>query len=122
MARVKAVLRRVDAMTKTVSSDSGNSAIQQDDEKLLATVNGKRLNLTAVEYRILSTFNSSPGRVFSREQLLDSAYSDYRIVGDRTIDSHIKNLRKKLSELAPDINWIESVYGVGYRFIDDLID
>lgn len=116
VARVKAVLRRIDSISKRTPD---NSVIKLDDDKLIATVMGKKLNLTPVEYRILSSFNANPGRVFSREQLLDSAYSDYRVVSDRTIDSHIKNLRKKLSVNAPDINWIESVYGVGYRFVDE---
>lgn len=116
VARVKAVLHRIDSISMRTPD---NSVIKLDDEKLIATVMGKKLNLTPVEYRILSSFNANPGRVFSREQLLDSAYSDYRVVSDRTIDSHIKNLRKKLSENAPDINWIESVYGVGYRFVDE---
>ena len=58
----------------------------------------------------------NPGRIYSRTQLMDRIYSDQRIVSDRTIDSHIKKLRKKLSSVAPDQELIHSIYGVGYKF------
>jgi two-component system response regulator BaeR len=116
VARVKAVLRR----TSNLNNDANKlSILQLDENKLLARVYGEKLTLTPVEFRLISVFNANPGRVFSREQLLNTAYNDYRVVSDRTIDSHIKNLRKKLVALAPDIEWIESVYGVGYRFIEE---
>ena len=57
-----------------------------------------------------------PGRIYSREQLMDRIYTDGRVVSDRTVDSHVKKLRKKLSPLLPDQEAVHSVYGVGYRF------
>ncbi len=74
------------------------------------------VDLTPVEFRMLATLMSSPGRVYSREKLMEEAYSDYRVVSDRTIDSHIKNLRRKLtvsSDSTPDL--LKSIYGVGYK-------
>jgi two-component system response regulator BaeR len=72
--------------------------------------------LTTVEYKLLETLCSEPGRIFSRNQLMDRIYKDSRIVSDRTIDSHIKKLRKKLAELMPGVEIIHSVYGAGYRY------
>ena len=65
---------------------------------------------------ILEILYKQPGRIFGRDQLMSKVYSDNRIVSDRTIDSHIKKLRKKLSDIAPDQEWIHSVYSVGYKF------
>jgi two-component system response regulator BaeR len=80
------------------------------------TLRGRDLDLTPVELRLLKTLSSLPGRVFSRQQLLNSLYQDHRVVTDRTVDSHVKNLRKKLEFATPGEEVIESIYGVGYRF------
>jgi two-component system, OmpR family, response regulator BaeR len=72
--------------------------------------------LTAVEFQLFYALYQQPGRIFSRSKLMDLIYQDQRIVSDRTIDSHIKKLRKKLTELVPDQEIIHSVYGVGYRY------
>ena len=72
--------------------------------------------LTSVEFQMLSLLSSEPGRIFSRDQLMNTCYSDHRIVSDRTIDSHIKKLRKKISVIGNE-NWIQSVYGVGYKLV-----
>jgi len=64
---------------------------------------------------LLNCLAARPGQIFSRDQLMNSIYSDYRIVSDRTIDTHVKNLRRKLEETSPGIDLIESVYGLGYR-------
>ena len=111
VARVKAVLRRAAAG----GSAAPDSALVLEDDKFLATLHGRRLDLTPVEFRLLNLLAASPGKVFSRTSLLDAAYTDYRIVSDRTIDSHIKNLRRKISAVDAEHEWIESVYGVGYR-------
>lgn len=74
------------------------------------------LPLTPLEFRLLRLFLRHPGRVFSRAQLLDVAHADHRDVGDRAIDSHIKNLRRKMKAADPRCDQITSVYGVGYRF------
>ena len=73
------------------------------------------LELTPVEFRLLKTLAANPGRVFSRDHLLDNLYLDHRVVTDRTIDSHIKNLRRKLEQAAPGQDPIRSIYGVGYK-------
>ena len=65
---------------------------------------------------MLKILLSEPGRIFSRNQLMDRIYQDHRIVSDRTIDSHIKKLRKKIASVSPDQEYIHSVYGVGYKY------
>jgi two-component system response regulator BaeR len=74
------------------------------------------LALTPVEFRLLAELIDHPGRVYSRQQLLDLAHVDQRDISDRTVDSHIKNIRRKVAVLLPDADCVQSVYGVGYRF------
>lgn len=111
VARVKAVLRRSFAVTggKPVHS------LAIDEERHTASINNQQLKLSPVEFALLGRLAAHPGRVFSRDQLMSAIYSDYRIVSDRTVDTHVKNLRRKLAEASPDTELIESVYGVGYR-------
>lgn len=108
VARVKAVLRRVRADTTAIAAP-----VELDRERFEARVRGRALTLTPVEFRLLDKLAAQPGRVFSRQQLMDALYRDHRVVSDRTVDSHVKNLRRKLVELG--IDPIASVYGVGYR-------
>ena len=114
VARVKTVLRRAGTMepVQTVS-------IETDEQRYTASLNGTSLQLTPVEFRLLHLLSSHPGRVYRRDDLLDRIYDDYREVSDRTIDSHIKNLRKKLAAIAPNQSLIVSVYGIGYKFEAD---
>ena len=77
---------------------------------------GHEVELTTVEFQLLQALYQQPGRIFSRSKLMDLIYQDQRIVSDRTIDSHIKKLRKKLTDLLPDQELIHSVYGAGYRY------
>jgi two-component system, OmpR family, response regulator BaeR len=109
VARVKAVLRRVGADVA-----ASPPPIELDEERFEARVRGQALTLTPVEFRLLGKLVAQPGRVFSRQQLMDALYRDHRVVSDRTVDSHVKNLRRKLVEHGVDP--IASVYGVGYRF------
>ncbi|MDR3479854.1 MAG: response regulator [Burkholderiaceae bacterium] len=111
VARVKAVLRR----NYPVQNDVLAPPIKIDEEMHRASIHGTVLDLTSVEFRLLCILHRSQGRVFSRDQLLNHLYSDHRVVNDRTIDSHVKNLRRKLAETGGDENWIKSIYGVGYR-------
>ena len=113
IARVKALLRRASPKPRLPCE---NKRIIMHPTTKFVSVEGIPVELTPVEFRLLNALIQNPGRVFSRAQLLDAAYNDYRVVSDRTADSHIKNLRRKLGELTPDTDWIESVYGVGYRF------
>jgi two-component system response regulator BaeR len=111
VARVKAVLRRTQGQ-QTVQA----SGLILDEGTYRATLDSKDLDLTAVEFKLLHYMAANPGRLFSRSQLMDRIYNDQRIVSDRTIDSHIKKLRKKIAAAAPDGDLIRSVYGVGYKF------
>jgi len=83
---------------------------------MAATLHGNELNLTAVEFRLLSALSAEPKRVFTRDQLMDRIYRDQRVVNDRTIDSHITKLRKKLTAANAGSEVVRSVYGVGYKF------
>jgi len=111
VARVKAVLRRADAFGDILLP----SGLQIDEGRHTASLNNRQLKLSPVEFALLGRLAAQPGQVFSRDQLMSSIYSDYRIVSDRTVDTHIKNLRRKLSEASPGTDLIESVYGIGYR-------
>ncbi|MFZ6773442.1 response regulator [Undibacterium sp. SXout7W] len=87
-----------------------------DRNQMCIFLDGIALNLTPVEFRLLAELITCPERVFSRQQLLDFAHEDQRDVNDRTVDSHIKNIRRKLQQQLPDQEYLHSVYGVGYRF------
>ncbi len=111
VARVKAVFRRVSRGAVPASA----LGLTIDEHQYVAAFDGKPLDLTPVEFRLLRTLAAAPGRVFSRTQLLDNLYADHRVVTDRTVDSHVKNLRRKLQRASPDREFVESVYGVGYK-------
>jgi len=111
VARVKAVLRRANP----AEGRSAQGGLEIDEERHQASINGRQLKLSPVEFALLGRLAAQPGRVFSRDQLMNMIYSDYRIVSDRTVDTHVKNLRRKLEESGSGNDLIESVYGVGYR-------
>lgn len=113
VARVKAQLRRADlGNTQEISN---KELVTLDHERFVAVVKGQDLTLTPVEFRLLEKLTSAPSRVFSRASLMDNLYHDHRVVTDRTIDSHIKNLRKKLAQHS-ESELIHSIYGVGYKW------
>lgn len=111
VARVKAVLRRTDGGL-TIKAPG----LVLDSSRYIASLNGRDLGLTAVEFQLLGFLAANPGRIYGRQQLMDRIYPDQRSVSDRTIDSHIKKLRKKISSVNPGEELIHSVYGVGYKF------
>ena len=111
VARSKAVLRRSEGKDKP--ADRG---LVLDVDTYKAMIHGTDLHLTAVEFQLLKVSSDQPGRIFSRSVLVDKIYSDGRVVSDRTIDSHIKKLRKKISVVVPDEELIHSLYAVGYKF------
>jgi two-component system response regulator BaeR len=120
VARVRALLRRAQgrlpgspAASASPSLEVGGFAI--DDAGQRAWWQGRALPLTPVEWRLLRTLLQSPGRVFARAQLLDAIHADFRDVSDRAVDSHVKNLRRKLQATIAGPDCIASVYGVGYR-------
>lgn len=110
MARIKTILKRVPAKPT-------DSLFQLDVASQRAKLQNVELTLTPVEFRILHAFNSQPDNVWSREKLLNKMYDDYREVSDRTVDSHVANLRKKLLAEPLQHDFISSVYGIGYRFV-----
>jgi two-component system response regulator BaeR len=114
VARVKAVLRR----SGRAGHGVGTTRLVMDEDRRAAGYGEQPLRLTPVEFSLLKTLSSQPGRVFSRDQLMDRMYTDYRVVGDRAVDTHIKNLRRKLEDAGAGKEIIESVYGMGYRYTD----
>jgi two-component system response regulator BaeR len=110
--RVKAILRRLHPTTEAATPAKG---LELDIARFLARFQEVTLELTPVEFRLLKAFADQPGRVYSRTQLMTHLYTDQRIVSDRTVDTHVKNLRKKLNTVAPDEEIIRSIYGVGYK-------
>ncbi len=115
MARVKAVLRRSGQVAVNTDEQVSYQNLELNKSTFKAHYNNDLIELTAVEFRMLYLLAEQPGRVFTREQLMNNAYTDDRIVEDRTIDTHIKNLRRKLSVEPDSAELIHSVYGVGYR-------
>jgi two-component system response regulator BaeR len=116
VARVKAVLRRSYGATGTDESLSEGDRLTLDEDGWRAMAGNEDLNLTAVEFQLLKVMMYSPGRIFSRDQLMDHMYRDHRIVSERTVDSHVKKLRRKIADVWPDRDIIRSVYGVGYKY------
>lgn len=111
VARVKAHLRR-----QQVVSPVEPPLVEVDRETQRVSVKGQRLDLTPKEFQLMALLSASPSRVFSRAQILELAYDHDQDVVDRVVDSHMKNLRRKIAACLPDRDIIQSVYGVGYRF------
>ncbi|MDD2658640.1 MAG: response regulator [Methylococcales bacterium] len=111
-ARVKAVLRRL----QPINADFQTRSLKLYAHSFRVSAEGREVELTTVEFQLLQVLHQQPGRIFSRSKLMDMIYRDRRIVSDRTIDSHIKKLRKKLDELLPGQELVQSVYGAGYRY------
>ena len=111
VARVKAVLRRAKRGERPAEA-----GVKLDEAGYRATIGGKDLNLTAVEFQLLKVLADQPGRIYTREQLMDAMYRDERVVADRTVDSHIKKIRRKIAAVLPDREVVHSVYGLGYKY------
>jgi two-component system, OmpR family, response regulator BaeR len=114
VARVKVIFRRMEFDNS--HDEYSESPLKLNSDKFEAIYQETKLDLTPVEFSLLFTLHERPGRVFSRDQLMTLSYNDNRIVSDRTIDSHIKNLRKKLQNAGAVQESIHSVYGVGYKY------
>jgi two-component system, OmpR family, response regulator BaeR len=110
VARIKAILRR------SRKPDDEARQVEVDEAARSVRIRAQLLDLTPTEYSMLAAMVKRPGTIFSRAQLLDLASRDNLDVTDRAIDSHIKNLRRKLAAVLPDAEVIHSVYGLGYRF------
>ena len=79
-------------------------------------LSGQSIELTALEFNLFQLLYQNPRRIYSRQHIIDNIYRDYRTVSEQTVNSHIRNLRKKLTELSPDYELIHSIYAVGYRY------
>jgi two-component system response regulator ChvI len=124
IARIRAILRRTEMARGGSEAESGEAEAPQiergrlvmDPARHRVTWDGKPVTLTVTEFLILEALAQRPGVVKSRNQLLDVAYQDDVYVDDRTIDSHIKRVRRKFRSVDPEFDAIETLYGVGYRF------
>ena len=119
--RIKALLRRRELDENASNGDDKNNAIfrdnlMMDQSRHECTWKGNPLNLTVTEFLLLKSLAYRPGLVKNRDQLIDTAYGENIYVDDRTIDSHIKRLRKKFRAIDPNFSQIETLYGVGYRY------
>ncbi|MEM6683133.1 MAG: response regulator transcription factor [Pseudomonadota bacterium] len=121
--RIRTILRRSGASGSAGASEDAGNSIQRgklvmDPERHFVSWDGKPVQLTVTEFLILQSLAHRPGYVKSRDQLMDAAYSDDVYVDDRTIDSHIKRLRKKFRMIDKEFNGIETLYGVGYKYTE----
>ena len=120
-ARVKAGAASSDLAVQEAKATEDKDAIHRGDlvmepSRHLCTWGGQPVNLTVTEFMLLYALARRPGHVKSRDQLIDAAYGEHIYVDDRTIDSHIKRLRKKFRDIDSDFAEIETLYGVGYRY------
>jgi two-component system response regulator ChvI len=125
IARIRAILRRSEMRATPETPDEPvadpilRGRLEMDPARHRVKWNGKDVTLTVTEFLILETLAARPGVVKNRNQLMDAAYQDDVYVDDRTIDSHIKRLRRKFREADPDFNAIDTLYGAGYRFSEE---
>ncbi len=123
--RIRAILRR-EEMRKTVkpAGDQKNltkhGELVLDEDRHFCSWKGKMVDLTVTEFLLVKTLAKRPGHVKNRDQLIDQAYGETVYVDDRTIDSHVKRIRKKFKKVDDDFDHIQTVYGVGYRYKDDV--
>jgi len=121
--RARAVLRRASADDAPAPEATGGGTLERgelsmDPARYLCSWRGEPITLTVTEFLLLEALVRRPGHVKSRDQLLDAGYDQDTFVDDRTIDSHIKRIRKKFRAIDPDFAQIETLYGVGYRFVE----
>ena len=117
VARVKAILRRAELLARAHQEVEGAvpSPFSIDVPQHAARLDGKDLHLTPIEFRLLALLHSGAGRIYARDYLLRALYEDHRVVADRTIDSHVKNLRRKIESDHAKPRYVETVPGIGYR-------
>jgi two-component system response regulator ChvI len=123
LERVKAVLRRAEARSAPATGTAVKEIMARgklvlDSQRHSCTWDGKDVQLTVTEFLILQALAQRPGFVKSRDNLMDAAYDDQVYVDDRTIDSHIKRLRKKFKQVDDSFDSIQTLYGVGYKYVE----
>lgn len=116
--RIRAVLRRKEPQP-TAADIVQRGELMLDASRHMCTWKGQHVNLTVTEFLLIQALARTPGHVKSRDQLIDAAYGEHIYVDDRTIDSHIKRLRRKFRETDNDFSAIETLYGVGYRYSEE---
>lgn len=124
--RIRALLRRhsnhASPIDQALPEEDGNKIIHghltMDDDRHICSWKGQEVSLTVTEYLLLKALAVNPGHVKNRDQLIDMAYGESIYVDDRTIDSHIKRIRKKIRDLDNNFSQIETIYGVGYKYKD----
>lgn len=118
--RIRTILRRQQLNKGPEESDNSNKVrrgnLELDDSRHLCSWRGQPLNLTVTEYLLVKTLAQNPGHVKNRDQLISQAYGDSIYIDDRTIDTHIKRIRKKFRDIDGDFDHIETLYGVGYKY------
>ncbi|AHB09367.1 response regulator transcription factor [Zymomonas mobilis] len=126
IARIRALLRRTEARFQEKSEETPQNShiivrgrLVMDPDRHQVSWNGEDISLTVTEFLILEALAQRPGFVKSRDQLMDTAYQDDVYVDDRTIDSHIKRLRRKFRQVDNQFKSIETLYGIGYRFAEE---
>jgi two-component system response regulator ChvI len=128
IARIRAILRRAELSRPAPDGEQADEELPEpirrgrleiDPARHQVTWAGQPVSLTVTEFMILESLAARPGVVKSRNQLMDAAYHDDVFVDDRTIDSHIKRLRRKFRAVDPDFSAVETLYGAGYSFTDD---
>jgi two-component system, OmpR family, response regulator ChvI len=126
IARIRAILRRTEPAQANSEGGEPEPAealergrLNMDPARHRVTWGGRNVTLTVTEFLILETLAQRPGIVKTRNQLMDAAYQDDIYVDDRTIDSHIKRVRRKFRQVDPEFDAIETLYGAGYRFSDE---
>ncbi len=117
VARVRAILRRASGELKPTTLVRAGD-LELDTAALTVTVGGEPVDVTPTEFQLLATMARQPGRIFSREQLLEAVHGVAHDSYDRSIDSHVKNLRRKIESDPRQPRYIQTVYGVGYRYVD----
>ena len=123
LERIRAILRRQELLKHPASADAEQvstlGSLTLDEGRHLCTWKGKPVDMTVTEFMLVKALTEHPGHVKSREQLMDFAYGEILDVEDRTVDSHIKRIRKKFRDIDSTFDAIETIYGIGYRYNHD---
>jgi two-component system response regulator ChvI len=124
LERIRAILRRKELLLQPEDKSAASQTITLgdltlDESRYVATWKDQPVDMTVTEFLLLKTLTDHPGHVKSRDQLMDSAYGEQLDVDDRTVDSHIKRIRRKFRDIDPAFNAIETIYGAGYRYNHD---
>lgn len=118
--RIRTLLRRAQVNSTPASSDNAQKVrrgnLELDDSRHLCSWKNQPVNLTVTEYLLIKTLAQKPGHVKNRDQLISQAYGDSIYIDDRTIDTHIKRIRKKFRDIDDSFDYIETLYGVGYKY------